>query len=297
MVEENYKKEQPTVGYMNDFVFGKDVHVQGELLIGNTFKTIEPKQFNDRKSNGFYVAQLPADYLEKCKGTIHMVEAQLTAVHEGGSHESCDGAGQNVWLVLFTVPNDQIDGRVARPQEAHYIATSKNCINYSMEAWGNDYLVQFQFDDFDYDMDRDGIIRVGVFNETLVGHAPSHTEQDIVDIVPGRAGREPVRFRRAAYSILDNGSPNVPEMERNGVRFWSGVKPYPNCENQPYTPSQSTGPDGVYGMPLFRVYTRSQSNDVFSANRRFQEQDEVLKLFLSWKDDLAEIIKDWRSRH
>lgn len=141
MVEENYKKEQPTVGYMNDFVFGKDVHVQGELLIGNTFKTIEPKQFNDRKSNGFYVAQLPADYLEKCKGTIHMVEAQLTAVHEGGSHESCDGAGQNVWLVLFTVPNDQIDGRVARPQEAHYIATSKNCINYSMEAWGNDYLV------------------------------------------------------------------------------------------------------------------------------------------------------------
>lgn len=55
-MQENYKTSAPTVAYKHDFVFDKDLYVQGEVYVGNTYEMVEPEQFTDRKSNGFYVA-------------------------------------------------------------------------------------------------------------------------------------------------------------------------------------------------------------------------------------------------
>lgn len=291
------KKEAPTVAYKNDFVFDKDLYVQGRLYIGNTYDYITPIQYTDRKSNGFGVAQLPINYLENIDGNISLIESQLCAVHEGSSYsESCDGAGQDVYLVLFSVPFTQLQGDYARPYDAQgykYIATSLNPVNQPEAAYGNDTVVQWKFNPFHYNLEQDGILRIAMFNAQMIGHYPRRDESDVRSIRYGTSGHEPLRLRRAAYSWNEDGSVDVDGMVSNGVRFWSGAGQGENAEWQPRIPSGSTGSDPIVGMPLFKVYYTHAADNIYEVTDRFMNIEQSMSTFINKKETFDAIVKHW----
>lgn len=130
-----------------------------------------------------------------------------------------------------------------------------------------------------------------------MGHPPTHTIQDVYDIHPGRAGSEPIRFRRAIYSKKSDGTADVDLMEKFGVRFWSTVRGG-SRESLPFTPSQSTGSDPVVGMPLFRFYYKIDSpSSVYGVTQKFTSLISSLSWLTTHQTTVESLIKWWEETH
>lgn len=319
------RKEAPAVAYLNDFVFGKDLYVQGDVKVGRAYTMIEPHQFTDRKSNGFYATQLPTSYTHGeivtdeegnetyvggIRGKIHLIESQLSAIREGSTKEDEDGAGDNIWLVLYKVRKEDMYSSSYNPSTAQYIGTSLNCINYPVKAYGTDFLVQFTFDNVDYSwisVNQDGsksqwMLRIAVFNETLTHKKPSHTSQDLIDIENAKHGysptlgknTEPVRFRRAFYIETEDGQPDAEKMTSEGAAFWSAKTGVARQRVMPndFTPLGNPHGDPVLGIPLIRIFYHN--NDDTSAFFSLSEKVNVMRRYEQVETTVLEMVKWWR---
>lgn len=292
-----YKKypNQPTVAYRNDFVFDKDLYVLGNLFLGSSYRLSEPLyRKNPGDSNGQEMIQPPLSYQQKlCADPLNPGQylpvkismAQVYIAHNNPS-EQWDGYGYNIWMVAA-----KSDTPFGSWKDCQYIQTSRNSIKVEKQTYGDDFLYQFWFDDFDFYQPADGYLRFAFWSakwnkrDVEVNlRRPDWNSNDLTNLVGGRWGDQVVRLRRAVYCVDDQGHEDDQRMLDEGGCFWvsNGTR---------ITPIQQEG------VPYIGVQTKMNITTGFTnVNESMRLIQNQIDVFNSMKDDLQIIVQAARDK-
>lgn len=294
-----YKKypSQPTVAYRHDFVFDKDLHVLGNLYLGNSYKMSEPLyRKSSGESNGLTMIQPPSSYQQQiCADPLNpdnFVPVKISMVqiytgHYAAAGEEYDGYGYNIWMVVAKASSQDADWK-----DCQYIQTSRNCIKIEKETYGDDFLYQFWFNDFDFYQPTDHFLRFAFWsakwNKTEISdpnmRQPDWNANDLINLTGGVVGDQVVRIRRSVYCVDDQGHEDDQRMMDEGGCFW--------VQNGVYiSPIQQAG------VPYLGIQAKyNVQNEFVNVNTNMRLIQNQIDVFNSMKDDLQIIVQAARDK-